>query len=499
MTMLDVEAEADAFEIPIIIRGEVIEGAELSFAARFGAGVRYATPDVERHVGRLMMSDPAGMADVDALPLGEIIAYLDALSKRLDLSSNHHLQRAFDLALRASPLTESILRHSYQHLPTLFREDVVRETLESSIGTEYLEGWVSTELANGTELAVRAFGARTVHVIAGTGPVVAAMTVMRNAVTRSDAVIKLPSNDPATAVAILQTMIDLDPGHPLTRHVSAAYWRGGSEAIEERIYDPRFIEKIVAWGGSGSMKHITRYLQPGIELVGFDPKWSATIIGRETFDDDALTAEAALRLATDIGAYNQVGCANARVIYIETGSDAEGIARANRFGQLVHDKLQTLPSSLSTPVKQFGIELKNEIDALALDRGSFKVIGSPVDGIIIVSQYDEPVEFTAIIGDRVANLVPVDSVEDALRAVTYYTQTVGVFPDSLKRALRDRAPLYGAQRLVSLGYACAPPLAGPWDAIEPIRRMCRWIIDQTSDPARTPPQWQQGVHGGFGA
>ena len=24
-------------------------------------------------------------------------------------------------------------------------------------------------------------------------------------------------------------------------------------------------------------------------------------------------------------------------------------------------------------------------------------------------------------------------------------------------------------------YACAPPLAGPWDAMEPIRRMCRWI------------------------
>ena len=39
-------------------------------------------------------------------------------------------------------------------------------------------------------------------------------------------------------------------------------------------------------------------------------------------------------------------------------------------------------------------------------------------------------------------------------AVTAYTQTVGVYPESLKKQLRDELPLYGAQRLTSLGYAC---------------------------------------------
>ncbi|MEJ0048172.1 MAG: hypothetical protein WDN04_20170 [Rhodospirillales bacterium] len=106
-------------------------------------------------------------------------------------------------------------------------------------------------------------------------------------------------------------------------------------------------------------------------------------------------------------------------------------------------------------------------------------------------------EFTTILGDRVANLVPIETVDDALHAITYYTQTVGIYPDSLKFALRDTAPLHGAQRLVSLGYACAPPMAGPWDAIEPIRRMCRWVIDQTSDPNITTPLWRAGGHAGF--
>ena len=496
--MLKTEGETE-FTIPLIIRGEVIEETGTIFAARFETGVRYATPDIGRHVDALMLRNPAAMADVQALPLDEIIDFLDALSGKLRFSDNTHLQRAFNLTLRASPLTEPILRQSYDHLPTLFSREVVRETLATSIGTAVLEGWVATRLANGTEISVRAFGARAVHVIAGTGPVVAAMTIMRNAVTRGDAVIKLPSNDPATAVAIIRTMIDLDPTHPLTRHVSAAYWRGGDESVEARIYEPRFIEKIVAWGGSALMTHITRYLQPGIELIGFDPKWSATIIGRDAFADDATMADAAQRLATDIGAYNQVGCANARTAYIETGCDAHGLALANKFGALVQEKIASLPETISTTPKQFSPGLKAEIDALAIDRGSYRTFGSPRHGIVIVSQSNEPVEFGAMLGDRVGNLVPVSSIDDALLAITYFTQTVGVYPDSLKRRIRDLAPLHGAQRLVSLGYACAPPLAGPWDAMEPIRRMCRWIIDQTSEPEITSPQWRPGVHGGFGS
>ena len=33
-----------------------------------------------------------------------------------------------------------------------------------------------------------------------------------------------------------------------------------------------------------------------------------------------------------------------------------------------------------------------------------------------------------------------------------YTQTVGIYPENLKKQLRDELPIYGAQRLTSLGY-----------------------------------------------
>jgi hypothetical protein len=49
--------------------------------------------------------------------------------------------------------------------------------------------------------------------------------------------------------------------------------------------------------------------------------------------------------------------------------------------------------------------------------------------------------------------------------------------------------LHGAQRLVSLGYAAHPSVALPQDAIEPVRRMVKWIVDESCDPRETTPLW----------
>ena len=110
---------------------------------------------------------------------------------------------------------------------------------EHTVGIPYLEGWVERTMTDGRRAAVRAFGARAVHIIAGNSPLIAALTVIRNAITRSDAVIKTPSNDPLTALAIVRTMVDIAPDHPLTRHVSVAYWKGGDTAFEERLSEFR--------------------------------------------------------------------------------------------------------------------------------------------------------------------------------------------------------------------------------------------------------------------
>lgn len=471
------------WRVPLIIRGEVIDEAGIEFGGRRGGAV-FTAPDVAKYLDRLPLDRPSRMADLYSLSFDDIVAYLARLGGCLDMATNGHMQEAYELSRLTSGLSDSILRNHYETIPQFFSPAATREAAENFIGIDYLEGWV--EQAPGVNPAlsvkVRAFGARAVHVIAGNAPGVAAQTVFRNAITRSDAIIKMPSNDPLTAAAMARTMIEMAPDHPLTRHLSAAYWKGGNEKVEELLYHPKRIEKIIAWGGFASISHITRYLQPGIDLITLDPKQSATIIDVDAFADDDTLNHVARRLALDMGAMNQEGCVCARVVYVVSGTDDAGLARLNHLGQLTFEALQRLPSHLSTPHKAFDPDLKAELDGLRFAGDEYKMFGGRSnEGAVIVSQSDAPVDFSRLLSGRVCNLVPIDDLEEAVLSVNSYTQTIGIFPESLKLKLRDRLAYQGAQRLVSLGGAATLfATAAPQDGIEPVRRMCKWIVDESA-------------------
>ena len=479
-----------AYTVPLFLRGQLITDDLVPFDARVGAS-QFQAPDMAKYAELLPLRSPAEMSDLYQLSFDEILDVLAALGEALDFESNAHLQEAYEASLVANVLPAEMLKNSYRVLPPLFSRDNVTEIADSQVGLDYLNGWVPHRLRDGRELRVRAFGSRTLHIPAGNGGLVSAVTILRSVITRSDVIIKAPSNDPLTAIAIARTLADVAPDHPITKHLAVGYWKGGDVAVEESLYQPQHIEKIVAWGGLASVKHVTRYIQPGLELIALDPKRSATIIGREAFADDDTLREVARRAATDIGVANQEGCANARVIYVFSGTDAEGLANANRLGELTYSELVALPAVVSTPPRYPSRELLDHVEASRMAEDFYRVIGGERrEGAVVVSQFDEPVDYSPMLTGRVANIVPVDNIDKVTAAVNAYTQTIGIYPESLKRRLRDTLPLFGAQRLTSLGYACSVAVAMPQDAMEPIRRMCKWIVDEECDPAVVVPLWQ---------
>ncbi len=468
-------------DVPLIVRGKVVDSDLESYGARAG-GVSFRAPDLTKHLSKLP-TQAHSLGDLYALSLDEIIDFMAQVGAALDLDSNAHLRTAFELSAVTSGMSRTILEALYRALPQSFGRETIARFVDTQIGREYLEGWVRHELPGGRALNVRAFGARTVHVIAGNSPGVAFLTVLRSAITRSDAIIKLPSNDPMTAVAILRTMIDIAPDHPVTRHMSAAYWKGGDERVESVLYQPRNIEKIVAWGGFASITHITKYLQPGIDLITLDPKHSASIIGPQALESDEAVEEVAGRAALDIGAYNQELCANARVIYVVCDEhDPEQMARLNRLGERILANIQTLPSTISTPAKHPKPELLEQLAGIALQDDFYRLIQTPDEaaGAIVVSQFDEVVEFSDILANRTANLVPVASVGEALKRINAASQTVGVYPDDLKLEIRDGLAIQGAQHIVSLGKVTQLGSFGPQDGLQVERRMLKWVRDMTA-------------------
>jgi len=465
-------------DIPLIIRGQVIETDMLRFEGR-GDGVDFRAPDLTRHLAKLPTSAQSLM-DLYQISLDEIIDFMAEVAARLDFDTNPHLKAAFELSSHTSNLTPSILERVYRNFAASWTREAISRFVDVQIGRDYLEGWVPHDLGEGRVLNLRAFGARAVHVIAGNSPGIAFLTILRTALTRSDSIIKLPSNDPVTTVAIMRTMIEVDPNHPVTRHLSVAYWKGGDERVEAALYQPRNIEKIVAWGGFASISHITRYLQPGIDLITLDPKHSGSIIGAEALESDENLNEVAALAARDIGSMNQELCANARVLYVVCDEhDPKQMAQLNRLGERILAEIQDLPPTLSTVAKQVNPELQEQLAGIALQDDFFKIYRTADDraGAVVVSQIDDVVEFSDILSKRTANLVPVASVEEALKRITAASQTIGVYPDALKLQIRNALAIQGAQHIVSLGKVTGVGAVGPQDGLQVERRMLRWIRD----------------------
>jgi hypothetical protein len=173
------------------------------------------------------------MADLYELNFDQILDYLAELGDRLDVRKNDYLREAREMSYATAPTTVPIMNAFFEHMPAMFDRERIRRMCDFNIGIPYLEGWVQKAI-NGTNVGIRAYGSRALHIVAGNGPVLGALTVLRGAVTRGDTIIKVPSNDPFTTGAIARTMVDMAPDHPITKHLAVAYWRGGDEAIESK-------------------------------------------------------------------------------------------------------------------------------------------------------------------------------------------------------------------------------------------------------------------------
>jgi hypothetical protein len=141
---------------------------------------------------------------------------------------------------------------------------------------------------------------------------------------------------------------------------------------------------------------------------------------------------------------------------------------------------------VSTPAKAANKELQAEMDAVSLEDDFYHVEGDTINGGVVVSRFSDRVDFFDQLNNRVVNLVPVADLLDIVKWCDDTTQTVGIYPESLRERLLDPLSLAGIQRLVPLtggdpikifhGMHRLPP-GMPHDGIEPMRRNVRWVID----------------------
>lgn len=452
--------------VPHFVRGRLVWGEDTEYLSR-DFGVPFVTPKIQFNELFEPRSVPGPAFD---MPIAEIIDLLVETGEHLTLATNEYLQESLEMTLRVSPLPRRVIENTYERPGQFLTREALEYRLERTFGrTDVLDGWVEHTDPNGNVSRIRAFPPRLVHMLAGNSPSGAMTSIADAALVKAVNVFKMPSADPFTTVAVLRTMSDIAPDHPVLRSMSAVYWRGGDAQVEGVLYRSQYFDKLVAWGGGEAISNAAKYVAPGFQLISFDPKVSMAVIGNEAFASTQTLHEVADLAASDATVFNQDACVAARHIFVE--GDIEQVDRfcAELCKRLAEDRQFASAVGPKTPS-----DIREAVEGMRYLEPDYRIWGD-YDGRGLVVRSPEPVDFHPT--NKTVNVVPVAAMLDAVAFATVATQTAGVYPSHRKAELRDRLATAGVQRVVKLGSALEGSLGNPHDAMYPLHRMVHWVVD----------------------
>lgn len=451
---------------PFFIRGELVEGADSIQRSR-DLGVDFATPEIDLDKVVHPRTEVPPLINV---PLAEIIDFLVETGQRMLAPDNPYMQECFDRMASTHILPRSVVETTAKHAVSYLDKRILMAEVEQNFpDPRALDEWIPKQDFTGRKSFVRAFGPRLIHVLPGNSPGVAVKSVAQGAMVKAVNLFKMSSADPFTMVAILRTMADIDPNHPIVRSMSAVYWRGGDDRVEATLYRPQYFDKIVAWGGGDAINNVIKYLGPGFQLVSFDPKTSISMVGREAFESEEALEKAADLASADVMTLNQEACVASRFQYVEGTQE-----QVDRFSEKLQARIAERAQA-SGDIRPLDMDMREQIEMMQLMDDDFRVFGK-LDGTGVVIHSPEPVDFHPI--NKTANVVRVDNLDDAIKYVNVATQTVGFYPFHRMPEYRDRLASCGAQRIVQLGEAGPSTIGNPHDAMYPMHRFVHWMAHE---------------------
>jgi len=313
---------------------------------------------------------------------------------------------------------------------------------------------------------IRAMPTRQLHITAGNAPQVPLISALRLILTKSAGVIKFPFDAVLPGALLSLAAYAAAPDHPLTQNLSAVYWHGGDESVENMLLMPGAFDRVVVWGAPQAVASVqSRSLYT--RVISFNPRYGVSLIGREAFAAD-LDAVAFLG-AMDAMIYNQKACNASQVHYVE-GDLEQGREYARRLGAILADWDALAPQVVPPAVRG---QLKR------LRRGKYSraewLLNQPegefASGVVVI-----PEEFD-ILDHPMSRLVvvrPLPRLEDALQYLHAGVSMAGVYPEPRRLALLDAIAARGVSSIYPLGQ-CERVFPGiPQDGMFVLSELVDW-------------------------
>ena len=383
--------EDGVVRVPFLVKGRLVVPPELTRAeidATFSAlepdagyvklpGVQLLRqpiidPGTLRYTGEyqyqvLPALDPLELIEMDferlqrgpyALTVAEVLDYLAQVSAALQ-AGWATVERVRSLSARTSLHPQPYLDGAFAALlvgldPGSAKEMIDRElAVWGQPGSRFLDGWVEVPgqvipglvpfLAQGlpggetaaaqpqAKTMIRAMPTRQLHITAGNAPQVPLISALRLILTKSAGVVKFPFEATLPGALLSLAAYATAPDHPLTQNLSAVYWQGGDESVENILLMPGAFDRVVVWGAPQAVASVqSRSLYT--KVISFNPRYGVSLIGCEAFAAD-LDGVAFLG-GMDAMIYNQKACNASQVHYVE-GSFEQACEYANRVREIL--------------------------------------------------------------------------------------------------------------------------------------------------------------------
>ena len=392
------------------------------------------------------------------------------LGSRLDPSDNEHMAQALEASIAVNPLGPRILEAAYRSLGGVFERAVARLPGRPGSGPRPARRLGRGDDPTGTHPT----GAR---LSAASHPRPRRQHAGRHcdhhrasALTKGVHLLKLPSNDLFTATAMLRTLEEIAPDHPVTKSFSCVYWRGGDASVEGVLFRAQFFDKLVAWGGDAAIRSALHVHRAGLRARVVRSQ-GVDLDGRRGSARVAETiADSARRAAIDVALFNQSACASSRFVFIEAepGDELDAWCSAPRR------RARRRPTDVGRRTASRPHRRPRGSRTAARPRRQYKVWGTYEDGVVIRSDGPGRLPPRGQDGQRGPDRLARRCAPARERG---HADDRHLSRRRVGSTLRDMLAARGMQRIVPLGEVLDAMPGLPHDGFYPLHRFVRWLVD----------------------
>jgi hypothetical protein len=204
------------------------------------------------------------------------------------------------------------------------------QRFEAPVATTTEQKGLRAAMVNGPEFIT--------HITGGRIPNPAFMSIILGVLVRAAQFVKCASGASFLPRLFAHSLYDADP--KLGACLEIAEWRGGNSHLETTLFNES--DCVTATGSDETLAEIRRHVPIKSRFLGYGHRVSFGYVAHEalaSFSPKKLAAQA----ATDVVAWNQLGCLSPHVIYVESGGGVSGEEFAALLAEELGKREQTEP------------------------------------------------------------------------------------------------------------------------------------------------------------